>query len=111
MSDRPTTKPQNSVGRLLMSSPDFGRVRRHTFTYKHELDLSGTIGYALSKSFVPQEGSAYRQLLSDLQQLYARWADERGFISFVYHTTVYLAQPQHDRLSKLRTLVPRWFHT
>lgn len=109
MSDRPTTKPQNSVGRLLKSSPDFRCVRRHTFTYKHQLDLVGTIGYALSKSFVPQEGAAYRQLLLDLQQLCNRWADDRGLVSFVYHTTAYTARPQHFGLSKLQRLVPNWF--
>jgi len=107
MSDLPTTKPQNSVGRLLMTSPHFTRFRRHTFTYKHELDLVGTIGYALSKSFVPQEGVAHRQLLSDLQELHARWADERGIVSFVYHTTLYLAQPGHG-LDKLRKLFSEW---
>ncbi|MGL4618313.1 class I SAM-dependent methyltransferase [Chroococcidiopsis sp.] len=107
MSELPAPQPQNSVGRLLMSSSHFGRVRRHTFTYKHELDLVGTIGYALSKSFVPQEGAAHRQLLVDLQELHARWADERGMVSFVYHTTLYLAQPQHG-LNKLRRLFSNW---
>jgi SAM-dependent methyltransferase len=111
MSERPTTKPQNSVGRVLMSSPDFDRVRRHTLTYTHQLDLLGTIGYALSKSFVPQEGSAHQQLISNLQQLHARWADDRGLVTFVYHTTVYLAQPQQDGLNRLRRLVPKQFFT
>lgn len=77
--------------RLLSSSPHFTRVRHYKFTYIQELDLTGTIGHGLSKAFTPQEGPAHQQFISDLKELHARWADERGFVSFVYCTNVYLA--------------------
>lgn len=77
--------------RLLSSSTHFTRVRHYKFTYRQELELTGTIGHGLSKAFTPQEGPAHQQFISDLKELHARWADERGFVSFVYCTNVYLA--------------------
>lgn len=95
-----TGKARGAVDRLLSSSPHFVNIRCHTFTHRRELDLFGTIGYALSKSFAPREGSAHQQLISDLKELHARSCDERGFITLVYCTTVYLADPQLHDLSR-----------
>ncbi|WP_255409339.1 class I SAM-dependent methyltransferase [Chlorogloea sp. CCALA 695] len=63
---------QSGAMNPLWSSPDFMRIRRHKFMHRHELDLPGLIGYAQSKSFVPQEGAAQQELLSNLQDLHAQ---------------------------------------
>lgn len=104
-------KPRAAAMRRLLSSPHFTNVHRHTFTHRHELDLHGTIGYALSKSFVPREGPVYQQLISELKELHARWADERGFVSFALCTSVYLTEPNLYGSGKFRTPVSRWFLT
>lgn len=93
--------------KLLSSTPYFFNVRCDKFTHRHELDLRGMIGYAQSKSFVPREGAAYQQLISDLNELHACWADKRGLVSFVYSTTVYLAEPQLYSLGGVHTLLQR----
>lgn len=111
---RPDGKlPSRSSGTVkpLLSSPHFVHFRRHTFIYKHELDLFGLLGYAQSKSFVPREGPAQQQLISELHELHARWADERGFVSLVYRTTVYLAEPQLHNPGSSRTPLQIWFLT
>jgi len=108
MNQQPT-KPRGGLNQLLASSPHFTNVRRCRFTYKHELDSLGTIGYAQSKSFVPRAGLAHEQLISDLQKLHARWADKRGLVSFVHRTNVYLAEPRLQDLSRFRTLLQRLF--
>jgi SAM-dependent methyltransferase len=106
----PAGKHRGAVNPLL-SSPHFVHVRRHMFTLRHELDLFGLIGYAQSKSFVPREGPAQQQLVSDLKELHARWADERGFVCLVYRTNVYLAEPQLHDLGRFRTPLQSWFFT
>lgn len=102
-------KSRGAVERLLSSSPHFVNVRQHTFTHRRELDLFGAIGYALSKSFAPREGSAHQQLISDLEELHARSCNERGLVTLVYRTTVYLADPQIDNLGIFRTPLQSWF--
>lgn len=84
----------NAGGKPLLSSPHFARVRRRTFMNARTLNLSGLIAYAQSKSFVPREGRAHRQLIADLEALHARWADERGRVILTYRTVVYLAEPR-----------------
>lgn len=108
MSDRPADQSKGMLKRLLSSNLYFTNVRCHKFTNTHELDLDGTIGYALSKSFVPREGAAHQKLLSDLQELYARYADERGYVKFVYYTNVFLAEPQLHNLGRFSAFLPQW---
>lgn len=92
----------------LWSSPDFICVRTYKFMHTHELDLSGLIGYAQSKSSVPREGLVHQQLISDLQELHARWAlGKRGIVSLHYCASVYLAKPQTLKLN-YRKLISPW---
>jgi SAM-dependent methyltransferase len=91
----------------LWSSPNFIRVRPYKFMHAHELDLPGLIGYAQSKSSVPREGPAQQQLILDLQELHARWADRQGIVSLHYCASVYLAEPQIRKLN-YRKLMPPW---
>ena len=78
----------------LLESSHFVNVCEYTFVYKQKLDFAGLIGRALSVSYVPREGLVQQQLISDLQDLYNRNCDERGFVYMVYRTSVHLAEPQ-----------------
>ncbi len=82
-----------SVDPLLESSL-FPDVRRHTFTYRQELDLEGLIGRAMSVSYLPREGETQQQLISGLKELHNRHCNENGFVYMTYRTSVYLANPQ-----------------
>lgn len=104
----PPGKHRGAVNPLL-SSLHFAHVRRHTFTYSHELDLLGLIGYAQSKSFIAREGPVHQQLVSDLTDLHTRWADKRGFVYLVFCTTVYLAEPKPHDLVRFRIPLQNWF--
>ena len=75
----------------LLSNPHFPNVRCLTFEYQQELDLEGLVGRAQSVSYIPKEGQAQQQLMSNLQELYASACNERGFVYLVYSTNVYLA--------------------
>ena len=43
----------------------FSQVERHSFTYQQAFELRGLIGLAMSASYMPQTGTAHRQLLDD----------------------------------------------
>lgn len=78
----------------LLTSPLFHNIHRHIFRYRHDLDLPGLIGRAMSTSYIPQEGTVQQKLISDLQQLHERYCDEQGIVSLVYNTSVFLGEPQ-----------------
>ncbi|MEP0797438.1 class I SAM-dependent methyltransferase [Trichocoleus sp. DQ-A3] len=75
----------------LLTSPHFPDVHSHSFEYWQQLDLEGLIGRVNSVSYIPKEGSAYEQLVADLQELYASACNERGYVYLTYTTNVYLA--------------------
>jgi ubiquinone/menaquinone biosynthesis C-methylase UbiE len=77
-----------------LESPGFINCHYSIFPYKQKLDLSGLIGRAMSTSYIPKAGEAYQELLSHLQDLFKQNCDEEGFVSLVYQTEVYLAQPK-----------------
>ena len=77
----------------LLVSSHFFNIREYTFVYRHELDLTGLIGRAMSSSYIPREGVAQQQLVADLQQLYQRECNQHGFVYMAYLTSVHLADP------------------
>lgn len=79
--------------RLLNYLPNFVNLRRHRFAFKHELELSGLIGLAMSLSVVPNSGPKQQQLTAQLKQLYERSRTPSGVVSLSYRTTMYLAEP------------------
>jgi SAM-dependent methyltransferase len=79
--------------RFLHYLPNFVSLRRHRFTFKHQLELSGLIGLAMSQSITPLSGSAPQQLASNLKQLYERSCPLGGFVDLAYRTSMYLAEP------------------
>ncbi|WP_017316452.1 class I SAM-dependent methyltransferase [Mastigocladopsis repens] len=80
----------------LVATQHFVNHREYTFVYRQELDLTGLIGRAMSVSYLPREDLVYEQVVSDLQQLYQRFCDERGFVYLVYRTSVHLAEPSNE---------------
>ena len=83
--DRPEAFPEN---------PNFINVREFHFLFQQALDQTGLIGNAKSRSYIPQAGLDYEQLLVGLNGLYERWADDQGLVYLKYQTKVFLASPQ-----------------
>jgi len=76
----------------LLVSPHFSNICEYTFVNRHELDLTGLIGRAMSSSYIPREGVAQQQLVADLQDLYQRECNQHGFVYMAYLTSVHLAE-------------------
>jgi SAM-dependent methyltransferase len=76
----------------LLETRYFVNLHQHNSVYRQELDLNGLIGRAMSVSYLPREGKEYEQLISDLQELYQRFCNKRGFVYMVYCTSVHLAE-------------------
>lgn len=72
-------------------------IKHYVFPYKQDVDLTGLIGLTQSHSIVPRSGSVLQQLISDLQQLHAQFCDQRGMVSLLYSTDVFLAKPKPYR--------------
>ena len=83
--DRPEFFPENS---------NFTNVQEFHCFIQQPLDRAGLIGNANSRSYVPQNGAAYEQLITGLNQLYDRWVDAQGLVYLNYQTKVFLASPQ-----------------
>jgi ubiquinone/menaquinone biosynthesis C-methylase UbiE len=80
--DRPEYLPKNSI---------FPLVREYRFTLTQMHSLDGLIGNAKSRSYIPQAGSEYEQLLLDLKALHDRWTDDQGMVSLKYQTKIFIA--------------------
>lgn len=61
-----------------------------SFPYRQALSRDGLVGRARSASYVPKEGPRYDQLLRDLDALWARHRDDRGFVTLGYRTVVWV---------------------
>lgn len=77
----------------LLASADFTDVRSIEFANRQDLDLAGLIGRAQSSSYMPNSGPPLQKLISDLTELYQAHCGDRGFVSLVYKTIVYLGNP------------------
>jgi hypothetical protein len=53
------------------------------------MDQRSFTGYARSASYLPREGAAYERLRAGLEELFERFADTEGFVTFPYRTRVY----------------------
>lgn len=69
-------------------------IKHYVFPYKQDVDLTGLIGLTQSHSIIPRSGEVLQQLISDLQQLHAQFCDERGMVSLLYSTSLFLAKPK-----------------
>jgi ubiquinone/menaquinone biosynthesis C-methylase UbiE len=88
--NHPAEKRERSIEPLLTSS-DFTNIQSRDFLYKQDLDLQAIIGLSQSTSYIPNSGSFLQKLISDLTELYQAHCGDRGFVSLVYKTKVYLA--------------------
>ncbi|MEG4808467.1 class I SAM-dependent methyltransferase [Microcoleus sp. F8-D3] len=88
--NHPAERREISIEPLLTSS-DFINIQSRDFANKQDLDLQGLIGRAQSSSYIPNSGLQLQQLISDLTELYEAHCGDRGFVSLVYQTRVYLA--------------------
>jgi SAM-dependent methyltransferase len=79
--------------RSLLVSPHFTNVRAYTFANRQALDLAGLMGRVRSNSYTPSAGATLHQLMSDLEQLHARFQDDRSLVYLNYSTSVHLAEP------------------
>jgi len=89
--NHPAESRLQSVEPLLVNQ-NFINIREYTFVYRQKLDLTGIIGRAKSVSYLPNEGLAYEQLISNLQDLYQQFRNEQGFVYMVFRTSVHLGE-------------------
>jgi SAM-dependent methyltransferase len=85
--------------RSLLISPHFTNIRADTFANHQELDLAGLIGRVRSNSYTPRAGVLLDRLMLDLEQLYDRFKNDRGFVSLKYSTSVHLAELSGAKIS------------
>jgi ubiquinone/menaquinone biosynthesis C-methylase UbiE len=90
--NHPAESTRNPIEPLLATSY-FTNYHEYNFNNHQQLDLTGLIGRATSYSYVPREGKAYEKLISQLQSLYERFCDQRGFVYLAYQTSVHLVEP------------------
>ncbi|NEQ31455.1 MAG: class I SAM-dependent methyltransferase [Leptolyngbya sp. SIO4C5] len=74
------------------ASPLFGGLRHHSYAYHQSLNLAALLGRCRSSSYVPQQGEAYQQLVTDLKHLYEQFAGDRDRVELRYVTQVYLTE-------------------
>ena len=70
----------------------FKNFEEYTFVYQQELDLTGLIGRAKSVSYLPNQGEAYQQAISQLEDLYQQFKNQNGFVYITYRTSVHLGE-------------------
>ncbi len=76
----------------LRENPQWHYLQCYTFEYRQELDLAKLIGLAKSVSFVSSEEKVQKQLVSDLKDLYQKFANEDGFVNLGYRNSVHIAE-------------------
>ncbi|PSB07368.1 SAM-dependent methyltransferase [filamentous cyanobacterium CCP2] len=88
-------------GSVLKHSPLFTNYRTHTLFHTHKLDLTGLLGLALSSSYIPKTGTAYEQLMHDLETLHHQWSQTspNGTVSLAYQVNLHLADRTHSALA------------
>ena len=77
----------------LAESSLFINYRAYTFPFLQALARESLVGLALSASYIPKEGAAHDQMITDLQTLYERWVGRSAgdFVSLAYRTSLHLA--------------------
>ncbi len=90
--DPPVEKEKRKrVMDIAQSYSNFKNWRYQVIAYQQILDLEGLIGRTQSASYIPTEGEAGQQIITELETLFQRWVDTQGFVHLIYRTDVYLA--------------------
>ncbi|MEO0970377.1 MAG: hypothetical protein AAFX80_19145 [Cyanobacteria bacterium J06639_18] len=76
----------------LLATPYFVNFKEYAFAHKQDLDLNGLIGRAMSSSYLPREGKEREELVSDLQDLFNNFSQQKGYVSLAYSTSVHIVQ-------------------
>jgi SAM-dependent methyltransferase len=76
----------------LINTPYFKNLREYTFENIQELDFDGLMGRAMSSSYIPREGEGFEQIVSNLQELYQQFKNDRGFVYMVYSTSLHIVE-------------------
>jgi SAM-dependent methyltransferase len=81
-------------GSVLKHSPLFTNFQTHNLFHTHRLDFNGLIGLVLSSSYIPKTGTAYTQLMHNLETLYQQWSlpASDGAIELSYRVDLYMAE-------------------
>ncbi len=77
----------------LLDSSGFCNIRQLTFTHQQVLNWDGLVGRANSVSYIPKDPPSQQQLITALEALYTRWADDQGLVYLTYCTQVFLGEP------------------
>lgn len=88
--EHPAEKRDRAIDPLRANS-DFTDVRSCDFVNGHDVDLAGLIGRATSTTYLPKSGPQLEKIISDLTELYEAHCGDRGFVTLMYKTRVYLA--------------------
>ena len=70
----------------------FKEFEEYTFVYQQELDLTGLIGRAMSVSYLPKTGEDYDKLITDFENLYQQFKNDKGFVYMTYFTSLHLGE-------------------
>lgn len=85
-------RPDRKSGTVLEQSPLFTHFRAHTLFHTYRLNLDSLIGLALSASYIPKTGTAYEELIANLQALYQRSVEQsRDYVELSYRVILYIA--------------------
>lgn len=82
----------------LQISSLFSNVKHCSFSYHKAYDRESLIGLAMSASYMPQIGTAHRQLVNDLTNLYQKYLDADSLVYLQYQTSLYLAELEENNV-------------
>ena len=70
----------------------FPQVKYYSFPYRQPYSRDSLIGLAKSASYMPETGTAYQQLITNLTNLHQQYCDEEGLVYLQYKTSLYLTE-------------------
>lgn len=76
-------------------NPHFKSFNCLKFAYREQRNLTELIGLVESQGFISLLGTKYEQLVSELENLYRQWVSDRGKVSLIYYTDVYISQAEN----------------
>ncbi|MEA5419830.1 class I SAM-dependent methyltransferase [Spirulina sp. CCNP1310] len=74
----------------IIDSSLFVLSHQYEFSYCHQINFDGLIGYTKSSSIVSSEGEIYQEFLSSLKSLYSISKNTSGIVSLIFKAKVYI---------------------
>ena len=99
MASESTPKHQNWQSKVGTppKNPYFKSFDRLQFSEREQRNLTELIGLVESQGFIPLSGIKHQKIVSELENLYKQWADDRGKVSLISRTDVYIGQAEKLR--------------